>query len=73
MLDKNAIGNAQNVGGDPGHRSAVARESSVNDHEFAFGQDDARFVLERRWRAPDQIEQSFAARRDMRTVLNVVR
>jgi hypothetical protein len=65
------IGDAQDVGGNPVHRPAVARESSVHDHELALGHDYARFVLERRRGAFDQIEKSLTARLDMCTVLNV--
>src|SRR6266404_1229140 len=73
MLSKNAIRNAHDVRRDPVHRPSIARESSVYDHEIAFGHDHTWFVLERRRSALNQIEKSFPARLDMCTVLDVVR
>jgi hypothetical protein len=52
--------------------TSSSRKPAVDDHVIAFSNDQARLVLQRRWRAPSQIEQA-VARRDVRAVLNVVR
>jgi hypothetical protein len=43
----------------------------VDDHVIAFGNDRTRLISQRRWRAPDQIEQVVAPGLDMRAVLNI--
>jgi hypothetical protein len=42
----------------------------MDDHVIVFSNDQARFVLQRRRRTPNQIEQAVAPRRDVRAVLN---
>jgi hypothetical protein len=44
----------------------------MDDHVIVFSNDQARLVLQRRWRAPIQIEQAVSPRRNGRAVLNVV-
>jgi hypothetical protein len=45
----------------------------MDDHVIIFSNDQGRLVLQRRWHAPDQIEQAVAPRRDVRALLKVVR
>jgi hypothetical protein len=71
MLDKNSVLNAHNICGNPIHRSTETAKSPVHDHEVSLGHDRSRLVLQR-WRDTlDEIEQTVAARCDMRAVLNV--
>ena len=73
MLDQNPILVAHDVGGDPIHRGAEPRKSSVHNYEISVGCDRSWLVLERCWEGLEQIEQSVAARRDVSAVLDVVR
>src|ERR1700684_4166780 len=73
MLNQNSVLNAHNIRGNPIHRSAETAKPPVHDHEVSFGQDRSRFVLQC-WRdALDETEKTVAPRRDVSTVLNVVR
>src|SRR3984957_172986 len=72
MLDQDSVLNAHNIGGDPIHRSAETAKSPVHDHEFPFGYDRSRFVLQCWRKALDEIEQTFTTRCDVSAVLNVV-
>src|SRR5882724_8076652 len=44
MLDKDAVLNAQNICGNPIHRSTEAAKSPVNNHEVTLGDNRSRFV-----------------------------
>src|SRR5216684_6088897 len=44
MLDQKAVLDANNVCGNPIHRSTEAAKSPVNDHEVTLGDDRSRFV-----------------------------
>jgi hypothetical protein len=48
-------------------------KSAANNHEISVGHNRTRLVLQRWWKRLDQIEKSFAARFDVRAVLDVVR
>src|SRR5712664_2386419 len=72
MLDNDSVLNAHNIRGNPIHRSAEIAKSPVHDHEVSLSHDRSRFVLQRWWKALDEIEQTLAARCDMSAVLDVV-
>ena len=44
MLDKDSVLNAQNICGNPIHRSTEAAKSPVNNHEVTLGDNRSRFV-----------------------------
>src|SRR4029077_13543959 len=69
MLDQNPVFDNHNVHSDPVHRCAKARKSAVNDHKIAVRNNDSWLILQRGWNASDEIEQTFAARLDMSTML----
>jgi len=71
MLKKNGVLDAKNVGCNPVRR-LKPRKSSMDDHELALRHDRPGLVFQRRREALDEVEQSFAPRRDMSTVLDVV-
>jgi hypothetical protein len=73
MFGEQAVGHSDDIGGDPILRPSSVREPAVNDHVIAFGNDGARLISQRRWRAADQVEQAVASGLDVRTVLDVVR
>jgi len=73
MLDQDSVLNADNICGNPIHRSTETAESPVNDYEVSLSHDCSRFILERRRKALNEIEQAFTTRCDMSAVLNVVR
>src|SRR5947209_4726244 len=73
VFREHAVGHSDDIGGDPTSGPSSSRKPTMDDHVIVFSNDQARFVLQRRWRAPDQIEQAVAPRRDVRAVLNVVR
>src|ERR1700724_1745206 len=50
-----------------------ARKSAVNDHKIAVRNNDSWLIPQRGWNASDEIEQTFAARVDMSTMLDIVR
>ena len=71
MLRELAVFDARDVGGDPGGRTAVTGETAVSDDVVTFSHGQLILVAQRlRYRA-DQGEQSLAARRDVRAVLDV--
>jgi hypothetical protein len=70
MFREHAVGHSDDLGGDPISGPSSSRKPAVDDHVIAFSNDQARLVLQRRWRAPNQIEQAVAPRRDVRAVLN---
>src|ERR1700730_13367775 len=73
MLHKDSVLNAHNICGNPIHRSTETAKSPVHDHEVSLGHDLSRFVLQRRRKALDEIEQTLAAGLDMSAVLDIVR
>src|ERR1700691_1343799 len=73
MLDEHAVLNTNDVRRDPVHGKAEARKSTVHDYDVSFSHDRSRFVVQRRWDALDEVEQTLAARRDMSAVLHVIR
>jgi hypothetical protein len=72
MFGQHAVGDSHDVSGDPVPRESRSRESSMDDDKLAVGRDHARLVLERRGRTLDEVEETYAARRDMGTALDVV-
>src|SRR5713101_6302339 len=73
MLDKDPVLNAQNICGNPIHRSTETAKSPVHDREVSLSHDRSRFVLQRWGDALDEIEQTLTTRCDMSAVLNTVR
>src|SRR5262245_7166332 len=71
MLNEDPILNPQDVRSDPVRWRPEPRKAAVDDDKVAVSQDEAGFVLQRRWEAPDEVEQPLAARCDVRAVLNV--
>ena len=72
MLGELAVFEADDVGGDPGGRTAVARETAVGDDVVTFGHDQLVLVAQRLRQRADELEQSGTAWRDMGAVLDVV-
>ena len=58
MLGELAVFETDDVGGDPGGRAAVARETAVGDDVVAFGDDQLVPVAQRRRSRADEVEQS---------------
>src|SRR5882724_10584603 len=73
MLDQKAVLDANNVCGNPIHRSTEVAKSPVNNHEVTLGDNRSRFVPQRGRKTLDEIEESFSARFNVSTVLDVVR
>ena len=67
---RHAVGHPDDIGGDPISGPSGSRKPAMDDHVIVFSNDQARFVLQRRRRTPNQIEQAVAPRRDVRAVLN---
>ena len=72
MLGQEPVFEPDNVGRDPGRGPSDSREAAVRDNVVAFGDDDLVFVAQRIGCRPDQSEQSFTSRRDVRAVLDVL-
>ena len=73
MLDQNSVLDAKNVRCDPVDGLAEARKSPVHDHKIFFGHNRSGFILQRRRKALDEIEQTVATGPDMSAVLDIVR
>jgi hypothetical protein len=73
VFREHAVGHPDDICGDPISGPSSSRKPAMDDHVIIFSNDQAGLVLQRRWRAPNQIEQAVATRRDVRTVLKVVR
>src|SRR4029079_3110264 len=71
VFGQDIVGTAHNVCGNPAPRAPISRGPSMDDDEVPLRHDDAGLVFERRRCAFDQIEEAFAARLDVRTVLDV--
>src|ERR1700680_2778530 len=73
VLDEQSVLETNDIGGDPVHRRAKARETAMDHYEISPGDDDACLILQRGRKTLDQIEQALPARLNMIAVLNVVR
>jgi len=73
VLDETSVFDEQNVGGNPVHREAEGRNSSVHDDDIPFGHNRSGLILESRRKALDEIEQALATWANVRAVLDVVR
>src|ERR1700686_650313 len=73
MLDKDSVLHADNICGNPIHRSTKTAKSPVHNHEVSLSHDRSRFVLQRRWKALDQIKQTLATRSNVSAMLNIFR
>jgi len=62
VLYENSVLYAHNICGNPIHGSSKTAESSVHDHEVSLSYDRSRLVLQRWWKALDEIEQTLTAR-----------
>src|SRR4029453_6160836 len=56
MFGEQSVCHAHDIGCDPILRPSSVREPAVDDHVIAFGNNRARLISQRCWRAPDQIE-----------------
>ena len=73
MLDKNAVGDAKDVSGDPVHRKSKPLKRPVHHDEITVSNDRSVFVFQGRRHALDEFEQSFASRLDAGAVLEYTR
>ena len=71
MFGKTVVLDPNHVRGNPGDGPTIAREAAVDDDVVTFREDELMLVTQAVGRAPDQIEQTVAARFDVRTVLDV--
>src|SRR6266436_8355399 len=71
VFDQNSVLDTHDVRRNPVRRPAHARESPMDDHELTISHNHPRFILERGWTTLDEVKEAIAARRDMRTVLDV--
>jgi hypothetical protein len=58
VLDEYPVLETNDIGGDPVHRCAKARETAMDNHEVSLGQDEPWLILQRRWKALDEIEKA---------------
>jgi hypothetical protein len=58
MLNKDPVVNANDIRGNPIRKGAETPESPVHDHALSLSYDRSRFVLERRRKTPDEVEQT---------------
>jgi hypothetical protein len=71
VLGELAVLDADDVGGDPGCRAAVAGEAAMGDDVVAFGRNQLVLVAQRLWDCADEVEQPLTAWRDVGAVLNL--
>jgi hypothetical protein len=60
VLDEYPVLETNDIGGDPVHRRAKARETAMDNHEISPGEDDPWLILQRGWNALDEIEQALS-------------
>jgi hypothetical protein len=73
VLGQETVFESDNVGGDPGSGAPYSTETSMRDDVITFRDNELVFVAQGIWRRTDKREQSFASRRDVCAVLNVLR
>ena len=73
MLSQETVFESDNVGRNPGRGPSHSGEAAMCDHIVAFRDDELVFIAQGIWRRADKSEQSFAARADVRAVLDVLR
>src|SRR5690349_1874387 len=71
VFRQNAVFESHDVGNNPVRRQAGVRISPVDNDKIAFGHNQSMFVLQRRWTGFDQVEQTFATRRNVRAALDI--
>src|ERR1700675_900877 len=71
MFGELAVLETDDIGGNPGGWTAIAGKASVRNDIVALGHDQLVLVAQRLGRRPDEVEQSVAARRDVRAVLDI--
>src|SRR5438445_11224364 len=62
MLGEDAVGNAHDLRSNPASWPAESRKAAVHDHEIVAGKNDAVLVPYGIGGAPDEVDQSIAAR-----------
>ena len=72
MLKQDSVLHSDNIRRNPVDRQPEAREPAVDDDEVSLRYDYSRLIPEGGRDALDQIEETVAARLNVRTVLNVV-
>ena len=73
MLGQKTVFEPDNVCGDPGCGPSDSGEAAVRNDIVAFCNNELVFVAQRIRRRADQSKQTFASRRDVCAVLNVLR
>src|ERR1700751_2821377 len=73
VLGQETVFESDNVRCNPGRGPSHPSEPAMRDDVVAFCNNDLVFIAQRIGRRPDQCKQSFASRRNMRTVLDVLR
>jgi hypothetical protein len=54
VFHEHAVGHSDSIGGDPISGPSSSRKLAMDYHVIVFSDDQARLVLQRRWRAPNQ-------------------
>jgi hypothetical protein len=72
VLKQDSVFHADNIRRNPVDWQAEAREAAVDDDEVSLRYDYSRLIPEGERDALDQVEETVAARLNVRTVLNVV-
>jgi hypothetical protein len=72
VLNQDSVFHADNIRRDPVDRQPEAREAAVDDDEVSLCYDYSRLIPEGGRNALDQVEETVAARFNVRTVLNLV-
>jgi hypothetical protein len=72
LLDEQPVLDTNDIGGDPVHRRAKARETAMDHHEVSSGDNDACLIPQGGRKALGEIEQALSPRLNMIAVLNVV-
>jgi hypothetical protein len=60
VFREHAVGHSDDIGGDPTSGPSSSRKPAMDNQVIVFSNDQARLVLQRRWRTPNQIEQAVA-------------
>jgi hypothetical protein len=61
LLDENSVLQANDVRCDPVNRKANIGEPAMKDDVVAFCKNRSGFILERRWRGLDEVEESVSS------------
>jgi len=73
VFGQETVFESDNVGCNPGRGPSHPGETGMRDDIVAFRDDELVFIAQGIWRRTDKSKQSFASRRDVRDVLDVLR